>query len=122
MRRRLPQALGAGHGATRMLVVPGAIPERSAAFAVAGCSGYVLDSRARAGRRAGGGMSAASLPARPRPRARPSESRLPIAVARMPAFLALAGFGAYTGCRWSRRPRPDAMLAALVAAARRRAC
>jgi uncharacterized protein (DUF58 family) len=45
MRRRLPQALGAGHGATRMLVVPAAIPERSPAFVVAGCSGYVLGSR-----------------------------------------------------------------------------
>ena len=42
-RRRLglPQALADGHGAARVLVVPGAIPERRAAFGVAGCSGYV---------------------------------------------------------------------------------
>ena len=44
-RARLPQALSNGHGATRVLVVPAAIPERVAAFAVAGCTGYVLDGR-----------------------------------------------------------------------------
>ena len=37
----LPQALADGHGAARVLVVPGAIAERRAAFAVAGCSGYI---------------------------------------------------------------------------------
>lgn len=42
MRARLPQALGPAHGARRVLVVPGALPARQAAFAVAGCNGYVL--------------------------------------------------------------------------------
>ena len=45
MRLRLPQALGGSRGATRVLVVPGALADRSAAFAVAGCSGYVLNGR-----------------------------------------------------------------------------
>ena len=40
-RLRLPQALANGHGAARVLVVPGSIAERRAAFAVAGCSGYL---------------------------------------------------------------------------------
>ena len=44
-RARLPQALANGRGATRVLVVPAAIPERVASFAVAGCNGYVLDGR-----------------------------------------------------------------------------
>ncbi len=35
----------ARHGATRVLVVPGALAERPAAFAVAGCNGYVLGAR-----------------------------------------------------------------------------
>lgn len=48
MRLRLPPALGSRHGATRVLVVPGPIAERSAAFAVAGCSAYVLGGRRRA--------------------------------------------------------------------------
>jgi len=42
MRAALPRALGAGGSATRMLVVPGALDSRQAAFVVAGCSGYVL--------------------------------------------------------------------------------
>lgn len=45
-RARLPQALAASAGATRLLVIPRALPGRTAAFAVAGCHGYVL-SRAR---------------------------------------------------------------------------
>ena len=44
MRLALPPALGGAHGATRVLVVPGAL-ERPAAFAVAGCNGYVLGAR-----------------------------------------------------------------------------
>ncbi len=50
VRPRLPQALGAGHGAARVLVVPGAIAEREAAFTVAGCSAYVLGARGLRGR------------------------------------------------------------------------
>ncbi|HEX8158476.1 MAG TPA: DUF58 domain-containing protein [Solirubrobacteraceae bacterium] len=42
MRTRLPPALGFGHGAARVLVVPGRLASMHAAFAVAGCSGYVL--------------------------------------------------------------------------------
>jgi len=42
VRARLPQPLGAGPGATRVLVVPGTLASRQAAFSVAGCSGYVL--------------------------------------------------------------------------------
>jgi len=42
VRARLPQPLGAGAGATRVLVVPGTLAARQAAFSVAGCSGYVL--------------------------------------------------------------------------------
>jgi uncharacterized protein (DUF58 family) len=54
-RLRLPQALANGHGAARVLVVPGAIGDRRAAFAVAGCSGYVTGPvRGRAPARAGG--------------------------------------------------------------------
>ncbi len=45
MRAALPPALGGGHGAMRVLVVPGALAERAAGFAVAGCSGYVLGAR-----------------------------------------------------------------------------
>ena len=53
MRARLPQALGPAHGAQRVLVVAGVLPARHAAFAVAGCSGYVLSGRpTRAGRAA----------------------------------------------------------------------
>ncbi|MEY2515226.1 MAG: hypothetical protein QOJ89_2584 [bacterium] len=50
MRMRLPQAIGSGHGAARVLVVPGAIADRDAAFTVAGCSAYVLGSRSASGR------------------------------------------------------------------------
>ena len=39
---RLPQALGPAHGARRVLVLPGELPARHAAFTVAGCNGYVL--------------------------------------------------------------------------------
>ena len=46
MRTRLPAALGASHGASRVLVVPGRIASRHAAFAVGGCSGYVVGARA----------------------------------------------------------------------------
>ncbi len=64
-------------------------------------------------------MSAASFSGRPlasnRSRPGPAESRLPIAVARMPAFLALAGFGAYTWVQMVAPAAPGAMLAALVA-------
>jgi uncharacterized protein (DUF58 family) len=45
MRSALPSALGTGHGAVRVLVVPGTIAGRHAAFAVAGCSGYVVGGR-----------------------------------------------------------------------------
>jgi uncharacterized protein (DUF58 family) len=45
MRARLPQALGPAHGAERVLVLSGVLPGRHAAFAVAGCSGYVLSGR-----------------------------------------------------------------------------
>ena len=55
MRARLPQALGPAHGATRILVVPGALADRRPMFAVAGCSGYELG-RPR-GRAAGGGRA-----------------------------------------------------------------
>lgn len=51
MRARMPQALGPAHGALRVLVVPGEVPARRAAFSVAGCNGYVLNGRtARVGR------------------------------------------------------------------------
>jgi uncharacterized protein (DUF58 family) len=53
MRARMPQALGPAHGAQRVLVVPGLLPARHAAFTVAGCNGYVLSGpRARVGRAA----------------------------------------------------------------------
>lgn len=42
MRARMPQPLGPSRGAQRVLVVPGALPARQAAFTVAGCNGYVL--------------------------------------------------------------------------------
>ena len=42
LRTRLPAALGPSHGSTRVLVVPGRLPSRHAAFGVAGCSGYVV--------------------------------------------------------------------------------
>ena len=41
-RLRLPPALANGHGAARVLVVPGTIDERRATFAVAGCTGYLM--------------------------------------------------------------------------------
>jgi uncharacterized protein (DUF58 family) len=41
---RLPQAIAASAGATRVLVVPGGLPGRQAMFAVAGCHGYRLSS------------------------------------------------------------------------------
>jgi uncharacterized protein (DUF58 family) len=52
MRTRLPQAFGPRHGAARVLVVPGRLASMQAAFAVGGCSGYVLGgarSRSRPG-------------------------------------------------------------------------
>ena len=52
MRARMPQALGPAHGATRIIVVPGALADRQPMFAVAGCSGYELGRGAR--RRRGG--------------------------------------------------------------------
>ena len=53
MRTRTPQALGPAHGALRVLVVPGEIASRRAAFSVAGCNGYVLTGPpARVGRQA----------------------------------------------------------------------
>lgn len=42
MRAGLPQALGPGQGAARVLVVPGCLESMHAAFAVGDCSGYVL--------------------------------------------------------------------------------
>lgn len=42
VRLRLAPELRSAHGSTRVLVVPGTIAEHHAAFAVAGCSGYVL--------------------------------------------------------------------------------
>jgi uncharacterized protein (DUF58 family) len=39
---RAPRGLANAHAARRILVVPGRLPNRRAAFAVAGCSGYVL--------------------------------------------------------------------------------
>lgn len=53
MRSRMPQALGPAHGAQRVLVLPGVLPSRHAAFTVAGCSAYVLSGPpARGGRAA----------------------------------------------------------------------
>ena len=60
MRARMPQALGAVHGATRIIVVPGALAERRPLFAVAGCSGYELSRRGRSG----GGRGGARTPQR----------------------------------------------------------
>ncbi|MEA2218936.1 MAG: hypothetical protein QOJ35_1562 [Solirubrobacteraceae bacterium] len=45
LRPALPLALGSGHGATRMLVVPGALAGRAAVFSVAGCTAYVVGGR-----------------------------------------------------------------------------
>jgi len=42
MRSRMPQALGPAHAAQRVLVLPGVLASRHAAFTVAGCSAYVL--------------------------------------------------------------------------------
>jgi uncharacterized protein (DUF58 family) len=53
-RSRLPAALGPSHGSTRVLVVPGRLASRHAAFAVAGCSAYVLGGRADGQTQAGG--------------------------------------------------------------------
>jgi uncharacterized protein (DUF58 family) len=53
MRARMPHPLGPAHGAQRVLVVPGELPARHAAFSVAGCNGYVLSAPpARVGRSA----------------------------------------------------------------------
>lgn len=60
MRARMPQALGPAHGAQRVLVLPGMLPERRAAFAVAGCNGYVLS-----GSPAGLGRATRSAPRSP---------------------------------------------------------
>lgn len=46
VRTRLPAALGTAPGATRVLVVPGALAAQRASFTVAGCSGYALAGRA----------------------------------------------------------------------------
>lgn len=54
MRSRLPAALGPSHGAARVLVVPGRLASRRAAFAVAGCSAYVAGARAGAAASRGG--------------------------------------------------------------------
>ena len=59
LRARMPQALGPAHGATRIIVVPGALADRHPMFAVAGCSGYELGRRAR-GRVGGRGGARAS--------------------------------------------------------------
>ncbi len=42
VRSRMPQPLGPAQGAQRVLVLPGVLPARHAAFTVAGCNGYVL--------------------------------------------------------------------------------
>jgi uncharacterized protein (DUF58 family) len=42
VRAALPASFGSSAGASRVLVVPGALPARRAAFTVAGCNGYVL--------------------------------------------------------------------------------
>ncbi len=47
---RLPATLAGGAGATRVLIVPAQLP-RAAAFAVAGCHGYVLGAARRRGAR-----------------------------------------------------------------------
>jgi hypothetical protein len=39
---RAPRGLANAHAGRRILVVPGRLPNRRAAFAVAGCSGYLL--------------------------------------------------------------------------------
>lgn len=67
MRAALPHALGAGHGATRVLVVPGALADRSATLAVAGCRGYALGTgRPRTLRRTGArGAALTRRPSRP---------------------------------------------------------
>lgn len=49
VRARMPQGLCPARGATRIIVVPGALAGRPALFSVAGCSGYELGGRARAG-------------------------------------------------------------------------
>ena len=54
IRARMPQALGPAHGALRVLVVPGEIPSRQAAFSVAGCNGYLLTGAPGRARRAAG--------------------------------------------------------------------
>jgi len=55
MRARMPPALGPAHGAQRVLVVPGTLPARQAAFSVAGCHGYLLSAPpGRVGRAAQG--------------------------------------------------------------------
>ncbi len=46
-RARIPPALGPSRAAARVLVVPGTLPARRAAFTVAGCSGYGVDRGAR---------------------------------------------------------------------------
>jgi len=61
MRAGMPQALGPAHGATRIIVVPGALPDRHPQFAVAGCSGYELSGRRGRGARVP--RSAQSTPA-----------------------------------------------------------
>ena len=44
-RAELPAALRGTHVAPRVLVVPGALSERAASFAVAGCTGYAIGAR-----------------------------------------------------------------------------
>jgi uncharacterized protein (DUF58 family) len=60
MRTRLPAALGSSQGSSRVLVVPGRLASRHAAFAVAGCSGYVVGGRAGATTAVRAGRSARS--------------------------------------------------------------
>jgi uncharacterized protein (DUF58 family) len=45
LRSRLPPAIGPSHAASAVVVVPGRLASRHPAFAVAGCSGYVLGGR-----------------------------------------------------------------------------
>lgn len=58
MRAGMPPALGPAHGALRVLVVPGELSSRRAAFSVAGCNGYVLTGAAPRGGRAAGNRAA----------------------------------------------------------------
>ena len=142
MRARLPQALGPAHGATRILVVPGALADRHAAVrrrrlqrlrarpaarrrrrrarAAAGAAEPGMSTttapprRSRAARPAAPGARAAAAP---RTRRTPAPALLPAHVARLIGFVALAALGAL---QWAQMVRPaasDALLACVLASA-----